>query len=137
MASSQILRERHCRDVQIKPKMYPLGQGEPRGEEKYCLNFSLEKRRLWGDLMAAFQYLKGGYKKEWGRLCSRVCWDRTRGNGFKLKEGRFRLDIRNKVFTIRMVRHWNRLPREVVNATPTLETLIVRLAGALRNLIWL
>ena len=46
------------------------------------------------DLRAAFQYLKRGYKKEEDRLFSRVCGDRTRGNGFKLKEGRFMLDIR-------------------------------------------
>ena len=51
--------------------------------------FSLEKSRLWGHLRAAFQYLKGGYKKEGDRLFSRICCDRTRGNGSKLKEGRF------------------------------------------------
>ena len=59
-----------------------------------------------------------------------VCCDRTMGNGFKLKEGRFRLDIRKKLFTIRVVRHWHRLPREVV-VPPSLETAEVRQDGAL------
>ncbi|KFM05405.1 hypothetical protein AS27_15842, partial [Aptenodytes forsteri] len=54
--------------------------------------------------------------------------------GFKLKGGRFRLDIRKKFFTLRVVRHWQRLPREVVDA-PSLETFKARLDGALSNLI--
>ena len=75
--------------------------------------FSLENRRLWVDLIVAFQYLKGSYKKEGGRLFSRGSCDRTRGDGFKLKEGRFRLVRRKKFFTMRVAKCWQRLPREV------------------------
>jgi len=55
--------------------------------------FSFGKRRLRRDLRAAFQYLKGDCEKEGNRLCSRVCCDRTRRNGFKSEKGRLRLDI--------------------------------------------
>ncbi|KAK4816544.1 hypothetical protein QYF61_017745 [Mycteria americana] len=96
--------------------------------------FSLEKRRLQEDLIADFQYLKGAYKKDGNRLFSRACSDRTRGNSFKLKEGRFRLGTRKKFFTMRVVKPWNRFPREVVDA-PSLETFKVRLDRALSNLI--
>ena len=58
--------------------------------------FSLEKRRLWGDLRVALQYLKGSCRKEGDRLFSRVCCNRTRGSGPKLKEGRFRLGIKER-----------------------------------------
>ena len=68
----------------------------------------------------AFQYLKGAYKQERECLFTSVDSDRTRGNSFKQRQGRFRLDIRRKVFTHRVVTHWNRLPKEVVDA-PSLE----------------
>ena len=98
---------------------------------------SLEKRRLWADLTAACQQLKGPTEKL-GRdslLIVRGFSGRTRGSGFKLKEGRFRLDIRRKFFTQRVVRHWHRPPREAVGA-PSLEAFKARLDGALANLVW-
>ena len=96
--------------------------------------FSLEKRRLQGDFIAAFQYLKRVYKKAREGLFTRPWSDRRRANGFKLKEGRFTLDIRKKFFTMRVVRHCHRLPREAV-AAPSLAVFKARLDGALSNLV--
>ena len=96
--------------------------------------FSLEKRRLHGNLIAAFQYLKGAYKQEESQQ-QEVDNSRTRGNGFKLKEGRFRLDVRGKFFTRRVIRCWNGLPRDVVDA-PSLEVFKARFDGALDSLIY-
>ncbi|KFP84004.1 hypothetical protein N311_06987, partial [Apaloderma vittatum] len=56
-------------------------------------------------------------------------------SGFELKEGRFKLDIRKKFFIMGVVKHWNRLPREVVVEVPSLETFKIMLDGALSNLI--
>ncbi|GAB0188981.1 hypothetical protein GRJ2_001363400 [Grus japonensis] len=96
--------------------------------------FSLEKRRLQGDLIAAFKCLKGAYRKAGEGVFTRAWSNRTRGNGLKLKRGRFRLDIKKKFFTMRVVRHWNRLPREAVDA-PSLEVFKARLDGVLGNLV--
>ncbi|PKU41182.1 hypothetical protein llap_8511 [Limosa lapponica baueri] len=78
--------------------------------------FSLEKRRFQGDLIVAFQSLNGACKNDGDRLFSRTCCDMTSGNDFKLKEGSCRLDIRKQFFMLRMMKHWPKLPREVVDA---------------------
>jgi len=74
------------------------------------------------------------YRKAGEGLFIRVCTDRMRGNGFKLEGGRFRLDIRKKFFTVRVVGHWNRLLREDVDAS-SLEAFKTSLDGALSNLV--
>ena len=96
--------------------------------------FGLENRSFQRDHMAAFQYLKGAYRKAGDGLSIRASSDRTRGNGFKREEGRFRLDIRKKFFFVRVMRHWNRLPSDVVD-TPSLKAFKGRLDGALSSLV--
>jgi len=78
---------------------------------------------------------EGADRKDGEGFFTRVCSDRTRGNGSKLKEVRFRLEIRKKFFPMRVVRPWPRLPREVV-AAPSLAVFKARLDGALSTLVW-
>jgi len=95
----------------------------------------LKKRRLWAELFVTFQYVKGLIGKTDGeRIFTSVCSDRTRSNSFKVKETRSRLDIRKKLFTLRVVRHWNRLSRLGVDAS-LLEVFKVRLGEALTDLM--
>ena len=73
---------------------------------------------------------KGALQESWrGTFYKGACSDSTRGNGFKLKEGRFRLDTKKKFFTVREMRHWNRLPQEVVDVLSLGQCCKARLDG--------
>ena len=83
--------------------------------------FSVEKRRLRGDLIAAFQDLQGASKQEGRQLFERGDKSRTGGNGLKLKESRLRLDVRGKFFPQRVGRCWNSCPERLWMPRPSLE----------------
>jgi len=98
--------------------------------------FSLEKRRLQGDLINAYKYLKGGCQEDGARLFAVVPSNRTRGNGHKLKPGKFQLNRRKNFFPLRVTEPWPRLPREVVESPPSLEIFKTRLDKVLCSLLW-
>ena len=66
--------------------------------------FILQKRKFWGDITVAFQYIKRACKQEGDHLSTGSDSDRTTGNGFKLKEVEFELDVMWNFFTMRMER---------------------------------
>lgn len=86
-----------------------------RGQE-HLYERQTESEIVWADLAVTFQYLKRAYKKDGERISSRSCCHRIMSNVFNLEDVRFRLDIKKKFFTVRIRKHWTRLPREVVNA---------------------
>ena len=92
------------------------------------------EEKALGNPYSCLPVVKEGYRKDGEGLFIRECSDRARVNGFKLKEGRFILGVRKKLFTVRVVRHWTGCP-EKLWMPPPWKCSKARLDGALSNLV--